>query len=468
MRAYCHEAQKFGELICPQGTAPRHVTVLLNPRTKGSKNLYEDYAAPLLHLAGMKVSLFRTEHAGQATELMKIMDNTDAVIVSGGDGTVSEAVTGLLNRADWLAASERFPMGFVPTGKTNTLVRKLFFRYGMREQQLAAEAALAVIHGVKARIDAFKVEFHNEKLWTREEDTHGKMLMRLCQKDLEVEGITNTVLPKNSEPLEPIAKQTDSEREIAHENANQQPFLENTDPVFGVGKIEYGIFRDIDANIDRYWFFGPLRARVAYLFECLRRNPISEETEIRISDVCSGCKQCLMRGYSNETEKQNNEIRSPTKARWWSSYVKRDTKPNKGPVNPFEKYSGVNNEKCGKMYDASICYTNLEVEPENGALAVRASPATLRSSEALFNGFTRHSSYKTPCITEQLRAGKIQFDFPQKELIDPANIPTPEEKRNREIRFKGPKVNIDSEVFARQPMTIVLFPRAINVFVPAR
>lgn len=48
----------------------------------------------------MKVSVFRTEHAGQAKDLMKIMDNTDAVVVAGGDGTLSEAVTGLLSRED--------------------------------------------------------------------------------------------------------------------------------------------------------------------------------------------------------------------------------------------------------------------------------------------------------------------------------------------------------------------------------
>lgn len=65
-----------------------------------SKNLYEEYAAPLLHLAGLKVSLFKTEHSGQAKDLMQVMDNTDAVLVVGGDGTLMEAVTGLLSRAD--------------------------------------------------------------------------------------------------------------------------------------------------------------------------------------------------------------------------------------------------------------------------------------------------------------------------------------------------------------------------------
>lgn len=142
MRAYCQEALNFGEQLCPQGATPRHITVIMNSHTKGrlvfpslilyetyevprsirgnavhpfqsmiimsdnncrkfhSKTLYEEYAAPLLHLAGLKVSLFKTEHSGQAKDLMQIMDNTDAVLVVGGDGTLMEAVTGLLSRDD--------------------------------------------------------------------------------------------------------------------------------------------------------------------------------------------------------------------------------------------------------------------------------------------------------------------------------------------------------------------------------
>ena len=35
MRAYCKEATKFGDQLCPQGAAPRHVTVIMNSHTKG-------------------------------------------------------------------------------------------------------------------------------------------------------------------------------------------------------------------------------------------------------------------------------------------------------------------------------------------------------------------------------------------------------------------------------------------------
>merc|ERR1711923_524050 len=85
-----------------------NVTVILNPVASGGKGrkLYEKYCAPLLNLAGMKVSVMRTESEGQAKDIMEIMSDADAVLVAGGDGTLMEAVTGLLRRKDRDTASK--------------------------------------------------------------------------------------------------------------------------------------------------------------------------------------------------------------------------------------------------------------------------------------------------------------------------------------------------------------------------
>lgn len=56
------------------------------------KNLYEQYCAPLFHLAGIKVATVKTEHEGQAQDLMGVMENTSAVVVAGGDGTLAEVI----------------------------------------------------------------------------------------------------------------------------------------------------------------------------------------------------------------------------------------------------------------------------------------------------------------------------------------------------------------------------------------
>ena len=74
-----------------------------------------------------QVSLIRTEAEGQARDIMEVMDNTDAVLVAGGDGTVSEALTGLLRRQDANHAARRFPIGIAPLGRTNQLVLSVPF-----------------------------------------------------------------------------------------------------------------------------------------------------------------------------------------------------------------------------------------------------------------------------------------------------------------------------------------------------
>lgn len=43
---------------------------------------------------------FQTDYEGQAKKLMELMEQTDMLIVAGGDGTLQEVVTGLLRRPD--------------------------------------------------------------------------------------------------------------------------------------------------------------------------------------------------------------------------------------------------------------------------------------------------------------------------------------------------------------------------------
>lgn len=103
------------------------MTVILNPvaNKRKAKADYEKYCAPLFHLAGLKVSVVTTESEGQAKDLTEIMENTDCIVVAGGDGTVHEVITGLLRRNDSNIASKRFPIGILPVGKSNRVAYKL-------------------------------------------------------------------------------------------------------------------------------------------------------------------------------------------------------------------------------------------------------------------------------------------------------------------------------------------------------
>lgn len=44
--------------------------------------------------------LLQTDYEGQAKKLVDLMEQTDMLIVAGGDGTLQEVITGLLRRPD--------------------------------------------------------------------------------------------------------------------------------------------------------------------------------------------------------------------------------------------------------------------------------------------------------------------------------------------------------------------------------
>ena len=178
MRELCHEAMNYGSGVIKGADTPLYrVTVILNPVASGGKarKLYEKYCAPLLNLAGMKVSVMRTESEGQAKDIMEIMKDADAVLVAGGDGTVMEAVTGLLRRTDGAAA--RLPLGVLPVGKTNSLAHSLFRTN--EDVRLMAEATMSVVRQLKKPVSVMEVENKSE-----DEAMRGKKLYFLNRLEI--------------------------------------------------------------------------------------------------------------------------------------------------------------------------------------------------------------------------------------------------------------------------------------------
>lgn len=113
MRVYCEKAAKFGAQPIPIDAEPRNITIILNPAANKRKAIddFEKYCAPILHLAGICVNIIKTESEGHAKTLISDINNTDAIVVAAGDGTVSEVITGLLRR------TEENTHGLIPLGK---------------------------------------------------------------------------------------------------------------------------------------------------------------------------------------------------------------------------------------------------------------------------------------------------------------------------------------------------------------
>jgi len=158
MRSLAREAVTYGNQPLHVDSPSYSVTVILNPVASGVKGrtLYEKYCAPLLNLAGLKVSVVRTESDGQAKDIMEIMQDADAVLVAGGDGTLMEVVTGLMRRPDVEVAS-KVPIGILPVGKTNSMAYQLF--PGVDDHvRLMGEATMAVIRQLKKPVGIIEVE----------------------------------------------------------------------------------------------------------------------------------------------------------------------------------------------------------------------------------------------------------------------------------------------------------------------
>lgn len=247
MRAFCERAKLYGDEPLPAGAKPRHVTVIVNPTSKNGKGktLYEKYAAPLFHLAGIRVSYFQTEHEGQAKSLMEVLDNTDAVVIAGGDGTLHEAITGLMSRDDFATACKLFPMGVIPTGKTNSLAKLLNWEPGISEARWVALSAMAVVTEQLSKMDVIKAE-----LRSREGE----------EEELKT--------------------------------------------VYSLGRLEEGAFHGLISSIPKYWYFGPLKARAALFFGVLKGLPETTVARLSYCEPCSGCSRCYNQNALGEAQQQ--------------------------------------------------------------------------------------------------------------------------------------------------------------------
>ena len=67
-----------------------------------------------------EVTIYPTQCAGDARDKVEVeAGNYDLVVCSGGDGTLDEAVTGMMHR------EEKVPLGYIPAGSTNDFASSL-------------------------------------------------------------------------------------------------------------------------------------------------------------------------------------------------------------------------------------------------------------------------------------------------------------------------------------------------------
>lgn len=241
MTGLCREAAAFGRQEAAPSAPLYKVTVVLNPAADGgrARKKYEKYCAPILHLAGLKVHVVRTEGEGQAKQLLELLSAEgapdgrlpDAVLVAGGDGTVMEAATGYLRRPDAARIRARMPLGVLPVGAQNRLAKSLFpeVSTSVSDVELMARSALSCVRQVRRPMDVMQVENISEG-----EEYSGKKIYGMSEVNKD------NFPPKNRKNVSSV--------------------------FFFIFQVQLGAFRDAHDRLSKYWYWAGLKKVMAYAF----------------------------------------------------------------------------------------------------------------------------------------------------------------------------------------------------------
>ncbi|RWS06592.1 acylglycerol kinase-like protein [Dinothrombium tinctorium] len=415
MRVYCEEAIEFGNEPLNPYAAPRHVTVILNPVSKDRKckQLYEKYVSPLFNCAGIKVSVLQTESEGEAKNLMNIMQNTDAVVVVGGLGTVHESITGLLRRNDSDSISTSLPIGVIPMSKRNYRFSEIFDfaklpineSKRLSEVRIIAESAMTIIRETKKTVDVIKIE--------------GKEIGK---------------------------------------------------PVYAFNGMEFGILNDLVNKVDKYWYFGSyIKPYYSMIRGTILKNReslnIPVDVNISYTEPCNGCSKCYQATKESKTIDESSR-------RWWHAFVPRKLGSQPNSLNlsePAVDYSSVVNEKCGVWRDLTekqllnVAIRN-SVYNRKMQLMLHLSD-DMKKSEIIREGINLYKNNKlksAKIIEAQNIRIKLAPNIKQTTNENENELENPEDKNkviNNDLWF-----SIDSERYESQSVELTLLPRKVNVY----
>jgi len=118
-----------------------HLVINPNAGTRRGRRLLPDFV-DAFNRAGYLCTVFSTEKRGDAVEYTREQTgDADLVVVCGGDGTLNEVITGLLQ------AGRSVPLGYIPCGSTNDFAAGL----GIPRQPL--QAVRSIIEGESCMLD---------------------------------------------------------------------------------------------------------------------------------------------------------------------------------------------------------------------------------------------------------------------------------------------------------------------------
>ena len=145
---------------------PRHLQVIINPVSgRGQASQIFDRVRPIFDKSNLTYTVKQTYSAADTKNLVQQLDLTkvDGLVIVGGDGTIHDAIAGLMSRQDSRRAIE-LPLGIIPGGTGNGLSKTLLERSGESYDPL--NAAFLIAKGKQQTLDLAAIKQNGNKYYS--------------------------------------------------------------------------------------------------------------------------------------------------------------------------------------------------------------------------------------------------------------------------------------------------------------
>jgi sphingosine kinase len=141
-------------------TKPRpRLAIVLNPASgrKQGRKIWQE-VAPVFEKGYCEFYIRETTKSGELIEIISNLDldRLDGLVIIGGDGTIYEALNGLLHRGETETKKMPIPIGVIPGGTSNGLAKSILERAGELYDPIGA--AFLIVRGRIGTIDLVTVK----------------------------------------------------------------------------------------------------------------------------------------------------------------------------------------------------------------------------------------------------------------------------------------------------------------------
>ncbi|XP_070553136.1 acylglycerol kinase, mitochondrial-like [Ptychodera flava] len=211
--------------------------------------------------------------------------------------------------------------------------------------------------------------------------------------------------------------------------------------VFAMNGIQWGQYTDTKERTPKYWYFGPLKHRMAYLLRSLTSWPPLTTAEMTYTAACNGCNKCV-------------EPVIPPKESFWTWLASWFVTPVKEEV---KDYSGIFNEECGVWHDMKISTVEFTASTSNISqtsqdaedIQIQAGPEDITKTDFIKEGWTRIREKSILDVRE--RSEENHLNSKEFKL-------TPSEEAQDSSFY------IDNEKYEPMPIHVTLLPKKLRFF----